>query len=277
MLRGTRAVSWHGEAAWLVSTGHGENTAGDRPVKTLGIRARHSRRVDIFISDSRLLLPLAAPGRRLAWELGLARCGLSLLRSPAAGGSTGRAGPFLIRAPTFLRNAALSAPVSLGYFFPFHLALPAGPLILQQLKHGVIFQAEFGLGREVLMEPGGMDLSKTIQTQSPKSPEMVSSHLLGSGEDDSPPAIGPAALGRPEIKENLFFKVSWLCPSQLSKVTVEAQSDFCRDWSSAACLLGAGISWLDPCNSSSQVSFTLQSHILLLISLYHSGMLQTVP
>lgn len=185
--------------------GRGENMAGDRPVKALGIRACHRRRVDVVISDSRLLLLLTAPGRWLSRESGLARCGLSLLRSPAACRSTVRAGPFPDPSPRVSQKPSFISSCLTGQFFPFHLALLAGPLILQQLKHGMIFQVEFGVGREVLMEPGGMDLSKTIQTQSSKNPETVPRHLLGSGEDDLPPATGPAALGRPEIKESLFF------------------------------------------------------------------------
>ena len=184
--------------------GCGENMAGDRPVKALGMRAHHSRRVDIFISDSRLLLLLVALGRRLAREPGLARCGLSLLRSPAALGSTGRAGPFPDLSPCVSQKPSFISSCLTGQFFPFHLALPAGPLILQQLKHGVIFQAEFGLGREVLMEPGGMDLSKTVRTQSSKNPETIPSHLSGSGEEDSPPATGPAAREAQDQGKPLF-------------------------------------------------------------------------
>lgn len=61
--------------------------------------------------------------------------------------------------------------------------LPAGPSILQQLKHGTTFQAESGLGCDVLMEPGGMDPSKTVQTQSSKVPETAPRSWSGSGED----------------------------------------------------------------------------------------------
>lgn len=55
------------------------------------------------------------------------------------------------------------------------------------------------------MVPGGMCLSKTIQMQSSKIPETIPSHFPGSAEGDLPPAAAPAALGRPEIKESLFF------------------------------------------------------------------------
>ena len=147
--------------ARLVSAGRGENMAGDGPVKALGIRARHSWHADVFISDSRLLLLLAAPGRRLAREPGLARRRLSLLRSPAAYTSAGRAGPFPNPCPHVYQKPSFISSCLTGQFLAFRLVLLAGLLILQQLKHSVIFQAEFGLGCEVLMEPGGTGLPKT--------------------------------------------------------------------------------------------------------------------
>lgn len=100
--------------ARLISAGHKVDVAGDRPVKALGIRACHSRHRQVFISGSRPLLPLAAPGSR-CWHT----AGLSLL---TAWLPTGGHGPSLISAPSSIRNQALSAHVSLGDFFPFPLA-----------------------------------------------------------------------------------------------------------------------------------------------------------